>query len=292
MRARWDYNRPVMSQPREYCRPRSVEEALLLLSRKGRHRLLLSRGSRLTDASSADADSLIDLGGLPLSYIRLDDSGLRLGGLMTLQEIIDSPSAATFADQTLAEAARTTSTSLLRNQDTLAGTLLDPEANPELAVLLLVLGSEALLHTLDGSATLSLADLYRKPEACIDCAILTEVFVPAPPPGAQIHRSATALTPSDQAILTVAALTLIAEGVFREARLAAGGIRYRPRRLSDLESELAAKRAEIESVSSILNRVIPRFDFPQDRVAGSEYRRHLLKVLALRALLGGESPPA
>ncbi len=247
--------------------------------------------SRLPDASSTGVDSLIDLSALPLSYVRLDDSGLRLGGLITLQEVIDSPSAATFADHTLAEAARLTSTSVLRNQDTLAGTLLDEEANPELAVLLLVLDSNAVLQKLGGSTTLPLAELRGDREAGIDGAILTEVFVPAPPPGARIQRCAAARTPLDQAILTVTALTLTVEGVFGEVRIAAGGIRYRPRRLPDLESELAGKRAEAEGVSGILNRVISHFAFPEDHVAGIEYRRHLLQILVLRALLASGPLP-
>jgi CO/xanthine dehydrogenase FAD-binding subunit len=275
-----------MRNLREYCRPQTLEEALRLLAREGLRSAVLSGGTRLLAASRDDVESVIDLGGLPLAYIQSDKSGLRLGGLIKLQEMIDAPAVAEFAGGALTDAARLTSTRLLRNQGTLAGTLLAQESSPELAALLLVLEAEVLMQRLEGSTTLPLADLYEDLDARIEGAILTEVFVPAPQPEARLQQRRVARTPSDRAILTVAALTLTIGGTINEARLAAAGIGLRPRRLREIESKLKGRRAEADDISVVLNRAIARVERPQDHIASADYRRSTLQVLIQRAILG------
>ena len=68
-----------MRNLRDYCRPRTIEEALRLLTREGVRSAVLSGGTRLAAESLDDVESVIDLGGLPLAYIRSDNSGLRIG---------------------------------------------------------------------------------------------------------------------------------------------------------------------------------------------------------------------
>jgi CO/xanthine dehydrogenase FAD-binding subunit len=275
-----------MRNLREYCRPQTIEEALRLLTREGVRSAVLSGGTRLAAESRDDVESVIDLGGLPLAYIQSDNSGLRLGGLTRLQEMIDSPAVARFANGALTDAARLTSTRLLRNQGTLAGTLLAREVNSELAAPLLVLEAEVLIQRLEGSTTLPLADLYEDLDASIEGAIITEAFVPAPQPEARLHRCRVARTPSDRAILTVAALTSAIEGVIKEARLAAAGIGLHPRRLREIESKLKGRRARADDISAVLSRAAARIELPQDHIASADYRRSTLQVLIQRAILG------
>jgi CO/xanthine dehydrogenase FAD-binding subunit len=231
-------------------------------------------------------ESVIDLEDLPLTYIRADGSGLRLGALTKLQAMIDSPPAAGFAGGALADAARLTATRLLRNQGTLAGTLLAQDVSSELAVLLLVLEAEVLIQRLEGTTTLRLADLYEDLAAGVEGAILTEVFVPAPKPGTQIHRRRVARTPSDRAILTVAALTSTIDGTIKGARLAAAGIGLRPRRLREMESRLEGKMAQAEDISAVVSRAAVSIELPHDHIASDDYRRSALQVLIQRAVLG------
>lgn len=247
---------------------------------------MLSGGTRLAAESRDDVESVIDLGSLPLACIQSDNSGLRIGALTKLQEMIDSPTVAGFANGALTDAARLTSTHILRNQGTLAGTLLAREVNSELAVPLLVLETEVLIQRLEGSTTLRLADLYEDLDAGIAGAILTEAFVPAPHPEARLHRCRVARTPSDRAILTVAALTSAIEGTIKEARLAVAGIGLHPRRLREIESKLKGRRVGADDISAVLGRAIARMELPQDHIASADYRRSMLQILIQRAILG------
>jgi carbon-monoxide dehydrogenase medium subunit len=275
-----------MRNLREYCHPQTVEEALRLLSREGVRSALLSGGIRLAAKSPDDVESVIDLEGLPLTYIQADSSGLRLGGLTKLQGMIESPVAAAFAGGALTDAARHTAPRLLRNQGTLAGTLLTHDAGSELAALLLVMEAEVLIQRLEGTTRLSLADLYEDLDAGTKGAILTEVFVPAPQPGAQIHSRRVARTPSDRPILTVAALTCTIDGTIKVVRLAVAGIGLRPSRLGETESRLKGKTAQPDTISAIVSRAIARIELPRNHIASDDYRRSALQVLIQRALLG------
>ncbi len=275
-----------MRNVREYFRPKTVDEALRLISRGDvRSRCLL--GAALTSEDSpGEVESLIDLGNLGLGFVRPEGTGLRLGGMTGLQVLIESPEAASFASGALIDAARRTTSRLQRNQLSLTAALLSERCSRELAILLVLLEAEALIQRLDGTTTLPLGDLYADLEACIDGAILTELFVPGPPPGNQIHQCRVARTRADRAILAVAALTSLDAGRIRSARIAAGGISLKPARLGELEGVLVGLPAEMREVSSVVRHSLAPMTLPDDSIAGEDYRRSVLEALVVRALLG------
>jgi CO/xanthine dehydrogenase FAD-binding subunit len=274
-----------MRPPPEYHRPSTLDEALHLLSRKDRHSVVISGRSRPVPNRREGGEVIVDVSALPLSYVEGGSSRLRLGGMTTLQEIVDSPSVRCFASGTLPDAARSTAGSVLRNQLTLAETLLSGELSPDLAVLLLVLGAEVLIHRLGGSISLPLADLYDDVRAVMEGSILAEVSVPAPEPMARVCRCRLARTTADRALLTVAAASTCSEGTFRSVQVAAAGIGLPPRRMSEAESSLEGRSADAGSVSEALD-ALAQFDIPENDVAGSGYRNQTLKVLIRRAVLG------
>ncbi len=274
-----------MRDVREYCCPETLEEALRLLSREGVRSAVVAGGTGLAAESPSGLESLIDLGRLPLAYIRDDRGALRLGALTRLQDLIDSPVLAGFASGVLADAVRATATPSLRHLATLSGTLLRGRRS-ELAPLLIVLQAEVELQRAESSTAIPLADLYEDLGGDIQGAILTEVFVPAPPPHARICRRHIARTPSDRPLLAVAALTLVGDGTVRQASIAAAGIGLPPRRLREVESGLSGRRFDAEDVEEAVSRAISHLDLPQDHCAGADYRRAALQVLIRRAVLG------
>jgi carbon-monoxide dehydrogenase medium subunit len=275
-----------MRNLREYHRPRTVDEALRLLCREGLRSKAISGSPALMDDWPADAEAIVDLADLPLAYIETDPSGLRLGGMTKLQEIVDSRAARCFASGTLANAARITTGSVLRNQLSLADTLLCEELNPDLAALLLALRTEVQLQRLGGPTTLPLADLYEDIDAGIERAILAEVFIPAPEPDTRVRRCRLSRTRADKALLTVAAATACVDGVIRNLQLAAAGIGLRPRRLLRMESLLAGLRAENSAISQALSDLPAQICLPENHIASGEYRSQALQVLVARAILG------
>jgi CO/xanthine dehydrogenase FAD-binding subunit len=187
----------------EHRRPQTVEEALRLLSHGN--------------------DTAIDLSSLPLCYTQTDGGALLVGALISLETLSNSPSVRAFAGGILAETARSTCTSVLRNQETLATAILSDRANGELTSALLVLDADLLLQTTKGPAAWPIATLLENPETRERRAIPIEVRIPAPPSGSLLRRERIARTPRDRAILSVTALTRVVDGVIVECRIAVAG---------------------------------------------------------------------
>lgn len=275
-----------MQNLREYHKPDTLEDALHLLARDDVRTVPLAGGTQLVATPRADVDAVVDLGALSLDGIELSDDGLRLGGLVRLSALGTSEEVRGFAGGVIAEAAQIAATSLLRNQGTLAGTLLTRLPRSEVPPVLLALDAEVTLQRADGAEVLPLVMLYDDLRRHTQRAVIIEVRVPALPAGARIHRHRVARTPADQPTLTVTALTRVAEGRFTEVRIAAAGIGRRPRRLSAVEDVLFDTPAKPEAVTEAVVPLVDEFALPDDPLASADYRRAVLPVLIRRAMLG------
>lgn len=275
-----------MKNLREYQRPSTVDEALSLLARKSPRSRPMAGGTDLIADAPQDIAAVVDLQNLPLAYIESEDNGLRLGALTRLATIAETPVIREFAGGVLADAARLSATSLLRNQSTLVGTLLSHIENGELPPALLVLNSELLIRRIDGLITLPLSRFYEDLNRYSEAAIITEVRVPKPPDNSVVRRHRVARTRTDQAILTVCALTRMANGRIAEARVAGAGLGPLPVRLTDVETALLGLPAAAAPVEAAAIEGIRSLSLPNDIMASAEYRRTVLTVLIRRAVTG------
>ena len=119
----------------EYHRPRHLEEALALLARTDIPTVPIGGGSQLVGSGRRDVQAVVDLRDLGLSYVRREDGVLRVGATTTLQALIDSPESAQAWNGELARIAGLTAARNLREQGTIAGTLVSAESNNPLAAL-------------------------------------------------------------------------------------------------------------------------------------------------------------
>lgn len=275
-----------MQNLREYHRPETLEDALRLLSRDTARVIPLAGGTELVAVPPPDIDAVVDLNDLALDDISVEGDELVLGGLVRLTTLVESEEVRAFAGSALTDAARVAATSLLRNQGTLAGTLLTRLARSELPPVLLVLDAEVTLQHADGAEVMPLVMLYDDLERHTGGRIITDVRVPAPPAGARIHRQRVARTPADQPILAVTALTRVADAKFIEVRIAASGIGPHPRRLSAIESALLGTDTDTNAVLETVAPLVNELALPDDPLASAEYRRGVLPVLIRRVLLG------
>lgn len=267
----------------EYHRPDSLTQALQLLSRKGLRTVPLGGGTGIVAGSRQDIEAIVDLALLPLHYIESDADGLRIGGLCRLGDLCSSPGIAAFAGGLLAAAARRAGTSLLRNQATLAGTILTPEAGPELCAALLVLEAEIVLHRIENTSVLPLGSLYKNPAAGIEGAILGEIRVPPVPADVRPGSERVSRTPESPPIVSVVALTHIEGERIAECRIAATGIGRHPARLASLEKLLRNAPADPESIAALARESVNRLELFNDGDASAAYRRAVLPVLIRRA---------
>jgi probable selenate reductase FAD-binding subunit len=263
----------------EYYRPQHLEEALNLLARADVTTVPIGGASELIAEGRSDAQAVVDLRDLGLSYVRHEGDTLRIGATTTLQTLIDTPESAGAWDSELARVVELTAARNLREQGTLAGTLVAAESNNPLAVTLLAL--DAALSIAPRNDAVSLNDFFTKRRSLLHASLITEITFPLPDPAQTIAFEKVSRTPADLPIVCAAARVRVEEGTLRDVRIALGGVSAAPIRAVRFEG--AAEGQPIESIA--FEALAGELDPPSDFLGSREYRREMAARLTRRALL-------
>lgn len=267
-----------------YAAPRTLQEAVTLL-RKNDGALPLAGGHALLVEPSRSKVRhllLVDLRHVPdLAGITSADGGLRIGAMTTLAEIASHPTVrASYG--ILGELADTTGDVQLRNRATLGGSLAvaSPENEyPAIAVLL-----AASLEIAGKKTRTVAADDFFSGKAALGAGdIITAMTVPARIPRTGFAYVAQRNAASGAPICAVGVgVALGSDGSVTSSRAVLVGGAEAPVRLTRLEKQLTQSRAEqaLEAAGSAPDGVTMRTDL----FASADYRTHLTRVLAARAL--------
>ena len=297
----------------EYHWAEHLDEALLLLGRLDTKTVPLAGGTHLLGLQDDTIQAVVDLRDLELAYITEEPRGIRLGAMTTLQQMAEAPLLKEFATGILSSAAFASSPSrLIRNSATLGGTLGTGIASQaDLLTALVAMSAEVVVRS--GSKTqvnLSGGTIERpglglsgvvykgKHERRLACStfnlerrpneLIIEVIVPRP--GAKSGTSFLRIgrTPSDVALLNVAALVEIENGMFQRVRLALGGVNMEPVRVQAVERQLEGQPVthpvDSQRLLAALRTGMTEFRPFSDSRASSGYRRICGMSLAYRAL--------
>lgn len=274
------------------CKPRTVEEAIELLKRPGT--VVMAGASGLVASKRQDVNAVVDLAGLGLDYIRDEQGAVAIGATTRLSELADSPILRAATDGVVAEAAHASASSLLRNQATVAGTLITEPAGI-LAVALAALDASVSVHTSEpnvsparsgssGSVTLKVVDFLRQRGRMPNGYLITEVQIPA---AALVRRAVietVARTPRDKPIVSTCCSLEMNGGQVRTAAIALGGVAETAVRASGAEEILRGTALEDTVIGRASGEaaqgLMPRADFR----GTSEYRLEMVRVLVARAL--------
>jgi CO/xanthine dehydrogenase FAD-binding subunit len=303
----------------EYHWVEDIDDALLLLARTDFRTVPLAGGTYLLGLEDDSIQAVVDLRDLGLAYISEDAQGIHIGAMTTLQTMVDSPLLKDFATGIVARAALASSFSrLIRNSATLGGTLATGVASQaDLLTVLTVMdaevvlrsGSKSQINLSGGSAehpglALSGVTYKGKQERRVPYSALTaqrkpnelimEVIIPRPVFGCAASFMRIGRTLTDVALLNAAALVEMNDGVYRQVRLALGGVNMEPVHMQAVEKQLEGQPAvKPESANSLLDtqRIfdavqagMPNFSPPADFRASSGYRRVSGMNLAFRVL--------
>lgn len=275
----------------EIVKPETIEEAVQLLDRETPRTVALAGGTEVVGDADSQVGAVVDLSGLGLDTLRVEADGLHMGALVTLAALADAPQARAVAGGHLTPAARVATSSLLRRQATLGGSLLTEQA-PELAALLLALGAETVIYTPTASRR-PLAALYQGGSARCE-GVLTEIIVPqVAAEGVGCH--AVRRTPSDAPLVAVAVALVLDGGTVRRIGLAASGALVpRPtnpngprgwaRRLERAEAALQGQALTNQGLEACVQSATSDLDLVTDYLASAEYRAAMVGVLLRRAL--------
>jgi len=261
----------------------------------------------------------VDLRDLQLAYITEDAKGTHIDSITTLQSMGDSQLLKDLISGILARAAITSSFSrLIRNSATLGGTLAAGAASQaDLPTALAVMDAEVMLRSgsksqinLSGGTAdhpgLALPGVTfkgkqerrvpsisvvneRKPNE-----LIIEVIVPRYAYGCAASFMRVGRTPTDIALINAAALVEVNEGVYKQVRLALGGVNMEPVRIEAVENQLEGQAIAItgdsnpvldmKQIIEAIQSGMANFSPPEDFRASGAYRRVSGMNLAFRVL--------
>lgn len=272
-----------MRDIREYHRPKQIEEALALLARSNVRTVPIGGGSELIAEARRGVEAVVDLRDLNLSYIQRDAGVLRIGATTTLQALIDSPESGPAWDGELARAIAHTAARNVREQGTIAGTLVSAKNNNPLAVILLALGASMTILAPD-PRSVPLDEFFAQRAAtqvATPSLLITEIVIPLPHPdeAERVAFEKVGRTPADQPIVCAAVKARIDGSRLRDVCIGLGGVASMPVRAAKTGQALEGQTGD-DAVTTIAGEIDP----PSDFMGNAEYRRAMAMVLVRRGL--------
>ena len=280
----------MKSAPFAYHAPTSLDDALGLLAADEEARPLAGGQSLmpLLHARALTPRALVDLGRVPgLDAIEPRNGTLTIGAMVRQRRLERDPAIAANAPL-LRDAVRYVGSVPIRNRGTIGGAVAQADPNGELLTALVALDATAVLRRAGGGERqVPVADL-RGPTGGPPGEpgeLLVELRVPRATPGwrwafVEVNRRHNA-----SALAAVAVgLELDGSGVVTAARVAAGGVEPRPRRLPALESALASSASAGDALRAAAQEAAAGIEGRDDLHASAAYRRHVLAVLIQRGV--------
>ena len=275
----------------EYFAPKTVEEALPLLSRyKGEAKIIAGGQSLLVVMRQGliAPEYVVDIKGIAdLDYLAYDErEGLRIGALTTHRTIEKSPIVQKHF-KALSEMETNLATIQTRNWGTIGGNLChgDPAGDP--APVLMALGAKLKMKSLSGERIVAVED-FSKDLLEVDLGedeMLIEIRVPVPRPRTGVAHEKLMAMQGDAGIVGAAvALTLKpGEDVCEDARIVVSNAASVPLRAKEAEKRLMGKVIDDTLLAQAGDVASEEADPPSDVHATAEYRREMVKVFVRRA---------
>ncbi len=274
----------------ELVLPRSVDEALRVLSERGSDAKLLAGGTDLLPQMKNGVlkpACVIDLSGVAsVRTLKSDARGLRIGAAVAARTLErDATVRATYTS--LAESGALVGSVQVRNLATLGGNLCNAAPSADMAPPLLALDAEAVIVGPKGERRAPFTDFFMGVHRTVLAPdeILLEIIVPAPGPrsGGNYLRH-TPRRELDIAVVGVAAQITMSNGVCSKARIALAAVAPVPLRARAAEQELEGKPVTAEAIERAAELAVGVAKPISDQRGSADYRRHLVRVLTRRTL--------
>jgi len=271
----------------EYRRPESLEEALSLLAEGGSDAKPLAGGQSLVPLLNlrlARPALVVDLNGLPgLNAVEESNGAVRVGALVRQSALERSP-AVQLRCPLVAECLPFVGHFATRNRGTVGGSIAHADAAAELPVALVALGGDVVAEASAGRREIPAADFFVTHFTTVleRGELVVETVWPAAEDGCGYAFEELAQRHGDYG-LAMAACALRAEGGrVAEARLCLGCMTPRP---TLVEAGLAGRPVDAEAAAEAGAAARAAVDPAPNVHASAEYLRHLVGVLAERAVL-------
>lgn len=273
----------------DYLAPRSLAEAVAMLAAHPEATPLAGGTNVLVQLKEGrrDVETLLSLRRLPELHQITHGAGVRIGAGVTMVQI--AADARLRADYTaLATAAGLLGSVQTRNMATVGGNLCNASPSADTAPPLLALGAKVVIAGADGEREMALSDFFvgRGQTALAAGELLREIVLPAlaPRSGSAYVRHIPRAAMDISVAGVAAALSLDEAGRIAAAGLALGAVAPTPLRAPEAERLLAGQEPRVELFAAAAEMAQAAAQPLSDVRASAEFRRHLVGVLARRAL--------
>lgn len=276
-------------KPFEYFEPRTVEEAIQILSTYGAKAKVLAGGTDLLILMKREEISpqyIVNIKNIPeLDYVEYSQKdGLKIGVLTTHQSIADSP---IIRDKfgLLATACSKIGGFQIRNMGTIGGNICRAGPSQDTIPSLLVLEAKLKLVSMQGERVVAIDTFFTAPFQTVlkETELLAEIQIPNPPPGsAGCYQWFTKTTTVDETLVGVAVLMTSdsVNGLCKDVKIGLCSVAPTPMRAKQAEEWLRDKKLEEKLVEQAA-QVAADETSPRSR---TEYRRRVTRVLVKRAI--------
>jgi carbon-monoxide dehydrogenase medium subunit len=273
----------MIPQNFDYSAPANLQEALELLA-DGSAKVLAGGMSLipLMKLRLAVPERLVDLGRVPgLNYIRESGDAIHIGAMTTHYDIESSPLLRSRCPL-LAETAGHIGDLQVRNTGTIGGSLAHNDPAADYPAALMALEAQVKVASARGERIVPIdAFLVDTLTTALEPGeIVLEAIVPAEAAGTGVAYQKMVQPASGFAIVGVAARVRRSNGAVTFARLGVTGMAPMAFRAANAERLLAGP-ADVRKAAAVVG---DGMDANSDLHASADYRRHLVRVYAARAL--------
>jgi aerobic carbon-monoxide dehydrogenase medium subunit len=273
----------------EYHTPGTIKEALDLLARYKDDAKLLAGGHSLLPAMKlrlTQPKHLVDLRKLQgLSGIKEDGGTLVIGAMATHYAVESSPVVKSKCP-VLAATAGQIGDPMVRNMGTIGGSLAHADPAADYPATVIAVGAEMVAEGPKGRRAIKVDDFFKGlfTTALGPDEIITEVRVPAS--GSKVGSAYLKFPhPASRfAVVGVAAVLTMDDGKVVKASIGITGAGTKAVRAKGVEAGLTGKALDAATIQAAAEKAPDGVDVQADLQGSEEYKRHLLKVFARRAI--------
>ena len=229
---------------------------------------------------------LVDINRIPgLAFIEEGEAEIRVGALTRHHQLETSPVIAKHFP-VLSDAMTHVAHLAIRNRGTIGGSLSHADPAAELPMLALLLDATLTIASPSGRRTVAARDFFLGALSADLAAdeLVTEIAFPKLPAGSGWGFEEVARRHGDFALAAVAATVTVSDGTIAQARIAMTGVDETPKRAGEAEAMLTGRTLDAALLDDVIDAVRGGVTPNTDLHASSDYRRHLVGVLAGRAV--------
>jgi carbon-monoxide dehydrogenase medium subunit len=274
----------------EYHAPTTVQAALGLLTQHKDDAKLLAGGHSLIPMMKlrlAQPKHLIDLRKVPgLSGIK-EEGGALLIGAMTSHYQVESSALVKSKIPVLSEVGAIIGDPQVRNLGTIGGSVAHADPAADWPAAMIALGAEFVCEGPKGKRTVKVDGWFQglMTTAVGEDEILVQIRVPILPAGSGAAYMKFPHPASRFAVVGVAAaVTLDAKGVCTKAGVGVTGAGTHAVRAKGVEAGLTGKTLDAATIEAAAQKAAEGVDVQADLQGSVEYKSHLCRVFARRAL--------